>query len=63
MTKVEEGEILRKETEELKDRIVALEAEVKSTREERDKVKEMAQKIHAFMGYLGDIVNKAHLYD
>ena len=62
-TKVEEGEVLCKETKELKDRITALEAERKSTREERDKAKEVARKIHAFMGYLGDVVNKARLYD
>ena len=62
-TKVEEGEVLRKETEELKDRITALEAKVKSAREERDKAKEVARKIHTFMGHPGDVVHKAHLYD
>ena len=62
-TKVEEGEVLRKETEELKDQITALEAEVKSAREERDKAKEVARKIHAFIGYPGDVINKARLYD
>ena len=44
-------------------RITALEAEVKSTREERDKAKEVARKIHAFMGYPGDVVNKVRVYD
>ena len=63
MTKVEEGEVLYKETEELKDRIAALEAEMKSVREEHDKAKEVAQKIHAFMGYPGNVVNKARMYD
>ena len=58
---MEEGEVLRKETEKLKDRITALEAKVKSAREERDKAKEVARKIHAFMGYPGDVVNKVHL--
>ena len=62
-TKVEEGEVLQKETEELKDRIAALEAEVKSAREEWDKAKEVAWKIHAFMGYSDDVVNKVRLYD
>ena len=60
---MEEGEVLWKETEEPKDRIAALEAEVKSAREKRDKAKEVAQKIHAFMGYPGDIINKVRLYD
>ena len=63
MTKVEEGEVLRKETEEFKDRIAALEAEVKSAQEEWDKAKEVAQKIHAFMRYPGNVVNKACLYN
>ena len=62
-TKVEEGEALRKETVELKDRIAALEGEVKIAREERDKSKEVAQKIHSFMGFPGDVVNKARIYD
>ena len=61
--RVEEGEALRKELEELKDWIMALEKEVKSAWEERDKTKEVARKIHAFVGYLGNIVNKACLYD
>ena len=62
-TKVEEGEALRKEMMELKDRIAALEEEVKTVWEERDKSKEVAQKIHSFMGFPGDVVNKARLYD
>ena len=62
-TKVEEGEVLHKETKELKDRITALEAEVKSAREEWNKAKEVARKIHNFMGYPGDVINKARLYD
>ena len=61
-TKVEEGEALWKETVELKDRMAALE-EVKTAQEERDKAKEVAQKIHAFMGFPGDVINKARLYD
>ena len=62
-TKVEEGEALRKETVELKDWITALEEEVKIAREEREKSKEVARKIHSFMGFPGDVVNKARLYD
>ena len=62
-TRVEEDQALRKETEELKDRITVLEAEVKSVGEEWNKAKEVAQKIHAFMGYPGDVVNKECLYD
>ena len=62
-TKVEEGKALRKETVELKERITALEEEVKTAREERDKSKEVARKIHSFMGFPSDVVNKACLYD
>ena len=62
-TKVEEDEALQKETVELKDRIAALEEEVKTAREEQNKAKEVARKIHAFMGFPDDVVNKAHLYD
>ena len=62
-TKVEEGEALRKETVELKDRIIALEEEAKTARAERDKAKEVAWKIHSFLGFLGDVLNKARLYD
>ena len=60
---MEEGEVVRKEAEELKDWITALKAEVKSAQEERDKTKEVAQKIHAFMGYPSNVVNMARLYD
>ena len=62
-TKVEEGEVLPKEMEELKDPIAALEVEVKSAKEERDNAKEVAWKIHVFMGYPGDVINKARMYD
>ena len=57
-TKVEEEEAFQKEIVELKDGIAALEEEVKTTQEERDKSKEVAQKIHSFMGFPSD-VNKA----
>ena len=62
-TKVEEGESLRKEMEELKNRITAIEEEIKTTREERDKAKEAARKIHSFLGFPSDVLNKARLYD
>ena len=62
-TKVEEGEAFQKETMELKDRIAPLEEEVKTAQEERDKSKEVARKIHSFMGFPGDVINKASLYD
>ena len=48
---------------ELKNRIAALKEEVKTAWEERDKSKEVAQKIHSFMGFPGDVVNKARLYN
>ena len=62
-TKAEEGEALRKEMEELKDRIATIEAEVKTAREEQDKAKVVAEKIHSFLGFSGNVLNKARLYD
>ena len=61
--KTEEGDVLQKEVEELKNRIAAVEKEVKTARAERDKSKEVAQKIHGYLGYPGDVLNKARLYD
>ena len=61
--KADEGDALRKEVGELKDRIKAMEKEVKTARAERDKSKEVAQKVHGFLGYPGDVLNKARLYD
>ena len=61
--KAEEGDALRKEVGELKNRIKAMEKEVKTARAERDKSKEVAEKVHRFFGYLGDVLNKARLYD
>ena len=40
-----------------------MEKEVKIARIERDKSKEVAQKIHGYLGYPGDVLNKARLYD
>ena len=62
-TKVEEGEALRNEMEELKNRITAIEEEIKTARVEWDKAKEVAWKIHSFLGFPSDVLNKARLYD
>ena len=40
-----------------------MEKEVKTARTERDKSKEVAQKIHGYLRYPGDVLNKAQLYD
>ena len=61
--KADESDALRKEVGELKDRIKALEKEVKTTRAERDKSKEVTQKVCGFLGNPGDVLNKARLYD
>ena len=61
--KAEEGDVLRKEVGELKNRIAAVEKEVKIARTERDKSKEVAQKIHGYLGYPDDVLNNARLYD
>ena len=61
--KAEEGDALRKEVEELKNRIKAAEKEVKTAKAERDKSKEVAQKVHGFLGNPGDILNKAWLFN
>ena len=62
-TKVEEGEALRKEMEELRNRITAIEEEVKTVRAERNKGKEVALKIHSYLGFPDDVLNKARLYN
>ena len=61
--KAEEGDVLQKEVGELKNRIAAVEKEVKIARAERDKSKEVAQKIHGYLEYMGNVLNKARLYD
>ena len=61
--KAEEGDALRKEVEELKNWIKVAEKEVKTARAERDKSKEVAQKVHKFLGNSSDILNKARLLD
>ena len=61
--KAEEGDALRKEVGELKNRIKTVEKEVKTARAEQDKSKEVAQKVHGFLGNPGDVLNKAQLFD
>ena len=61
--KAEEGDVLWKEVGELKNRITTVEKEVKTVRVERDKSKEVAQKIHDYLGYPSDVLNKVQLYD
>ena len=62
-TKAEEGNTLWKEVEDLKNRIRVAEKKVKTARAERDKTKEVAQKVQAFLGNPGDVLNKARLFD
>ena len=61
--KADEGNALRKEVEELKDWIKVMEKEVKTARVERDKSKEVAQKVYGFLENPGDVLNKVRLYD
>ena len=49
--------------EDLKNRIKVVEKEVKIARAERDKSKEVAQKVHGFLGNPIDVLNKARLFD
>ena len=49
--------------EELKNQIAAVEKEVKIARAERNKAKVVAQKIHGYLGFPSDVLNKARLYD
>ena len=59
----EEGDTLRKEVEELKNWIKAMEKEVKTARAEWDKSKEVAQKVYGIFGNPGDVLNKARFFD
>ena len=61
--RVDEGNALRAENKELKDRMKEAEKEVKVARTERDKSKEIAQKVRKFLGSPGDVLNKARLFD
>ena len=60
---VDEGDALRAQNKELKDRMKEAEKEVKVVRTERDKSKEIAQKVCKFLGSPGDVLNKARLFD
>ena len=62
-TKVEEGQALWKEMDKLQNRIAAVEEEAKFAMAERNKSKKVAQKIHGYLGFPGDVLNKARLYD
>ena len=61
--KADEGKVLRSENKELKDRMTEVEKEAKAARTERDKSKEVAQRVSKFLGSLGDVLNKARLFD
>ena len=61
--KADEGDALRSENKELKDRLKEVEKEAKAARTERDKSKEVAQRVSKFLGSLGDVLNKARLFD
>ena len=61
--KADEGDALRTENKELKDRIKEAEKEVKAARTERDRSKEIAQQVSKFLGSPGDVLNKARLFN
>ena len=61
--RVDEGDALWAENKELKDRIKEVEREAKAARMERDKSKEVAQRVSKFLGSSGDVLNKARLFD
>ena len=61
--KAEEGEELQLENKELKDRLTEVEKEAKAARTERDRSKEVAQRVSKFLGSPGDVLNKARLFD
>ena len=61
--KAEESDALQTENKELKDRVKEAEKEVKAARTERDRSKEIAQQVSKFLGSLGDVLNKAQLFD
>ena len=61
--KADEGDALRTENRELKDRMKEAEKEAKGARTERDKSKEIAQKVSKFLGSPSDVLNKARLFD
>ena len=58
-----EGDALRTENKELKDRVKEAEKEVKAARTEWERSKEIAQQVSKFLGSPGDVLNKARLFD
>ena len=62
-TKADEGDALWAENRELKDRMKKAEKEAKAAKTERDKSKEIAQKVSKFLESPGDVLNKARLFD
>ena len=61
--RADEGDVLRAENNELNDRMKEAEKEAKAARTERDKSEEVAQRVSKFLGSLGDVLNKARLFD
>ena len=61
--RVDEGDALRAENKELKNRMKEAKKEVKVARTEWDKSKEIAQKVCKFLGSPSDVLNKARLFD
>ena len=61
--RADKGDALQAVNKELKDRMKEAEKEVKAARTERDKSKEIAQKVSKFLGSPGDVLNKARLFD
>ena len=61
--KADEGKALRSENKELKDRLMEVEKEAKAARTERDRSKEVTQRVSKFLGSPGDVLNKARLFD
>ena len=61
--RADEGDSLWAKNKELKDRIKEVEREAKAARTERDKSKEVAQRVSKFLGSPGDVLNKARLFD
>ena len=58
-----ESDALRAKNKELKDWMKEVEREAKAARIEQDKSKEVAQRVSKFLGSLGDVLNKAQLFD
>ena len=58
-----ESNALQAENKELKDWMKEVEREAKAARTERDKSKEVAQRVSKFLGSPGDVLNKARLFD